>query len=98
MFGRKKSVEFVKIDEVLERILLEMAKHDPSSREYSAMLGHFERVITLRRKDERKRIDYNTVLLVAGNLLGILVIVAYEQKHVFTSKGLGFIPKFRAPD
>jgi hypothetical protein len=35
--------------------------------------------------------------IVVGNILGILVIVAYEQKHVMVSKGLGFVIKAKEP-
>jgi len=93
MFGRKPKAELAKIDEVIERLMFEMAKHDPSSREYGAMLGHFERAVSLRSESNKKKISWDTVIIAGAGLLQVLVIVAYEQKHVFTSKGVGFILK-----
>jgi len=40
-------------------------------------------------KEHREPISRDTIALIAGNLMGILLIVAYEQKHVITSKGFG---------
>lgn len=40
-------------------------------------------------------IDVNTVVLVAGNLAGILLILNHERLHVVSSKALGFVLKGR---
>ena len=93
MFGRTPKVEVVKLHEVMDRILVEMNQFGPDSPEYPALLGHLERVIVMLDSKEKRRPSPDGMILVAGNLLGILIIVAYEQKHVMTSKGLGFVLK-----
>lgn len=42
-----------------------------------------------------KRIDVNTLLVVGGNLLGILFILGYEKADIVTSKALGFVLRGR---
>jgi len=40
-------------------------------------------------------VDGNTILIVAGNLLGILLILKYEQLEIVTSKAISFVLKGR---
>lgn len=99
MFGRKVKAETVKLDVAVIRILDDMDTYGPDSKEYPELLSHLERLTKLRNGERFRlsKINPDTVVLAAGNILGILVIVAYEQKHVMTSKGLGFILKANNP-
>lgn len=81
------------LDDAIDSVHARMTYLGPGSDEYSDLLDHLERLRKLKAESRFKRPDPNTIILVAGNLLGILVIVAYEQKHVMTSKGLGFVLK-----
>jgi hypothetical protein len=92
MFGKKKDVT-VKLDQVENRLLDEMIMYGPDSTSYPDWVGYLERVGNLRKSQDKRVPNPDTIALVAGNLLGILIIVAYEQKHVMTSKGLGFVMK-----
>lgn len=89
-FKKKESI----LEEPINKVLVEMSTSDPDSEEYSALLGNLERLVRL--KDEKSsRVSPDTMAIVAGNLLGILIIVAYEQKHVMVSRAVGFIMKTR---
>ena len=90
---RKKTKHDADLDAATDVIFAEMSTYGPDSPEYTNLLGHLERVYTLRKDSNAKKVSPDTLALVAGNLLGILIIVAYEQKHAMTSKGLGFILK-----
>jgi len=82
--GRKESI----LDEAIERVLNDMEQSSPETQKYSELLSNLERLIILREEDKkRSRISPDTMAIVAGNLLGIFIIVAYEQRHVMTSKG-----------
>jgi hypothetical protein len=69
------------------RILEQMTHLDPGSKEYRILLVHMERMTKLTEETEPEPVSRDTLALIVGNLLGILIIVAYEQKHVVKSKG-----------
>ena len=87
MFNRTPKERDQKLIDVEDAILTDMLTYGPDAPEYPALLEALEKVTALKSKEKRDW-SYDSAILVAGNLLGILVIVAYEQKHVFTSKGL----------
>lgn len=86
-------------DLALERTILELEKdmqtRDGDSEEYATMLNRLERLYKLKEKNAPKRVSPDTLIVVGGNLVGILIIVAYEHGHVITSKALSFAGKLR---
>lgn len=75
------------IDKLIADVLQNMERAAVGSEEYSSMMAHLERLYKLKAEQRRKPVSRDTIAIVAGNLLGILLIVAYEQKHVMSSKG-----------
>lgn len=90
MFG-KKPKKNPQLDPVVDRILADMEMYGPDSPEYAQLLEHLERAYNLRKTNDAKKVSPDTVVLVAGQLGIALIMVAYEQKHVITSKALGLI-------
>lgn len=80
-----------KLDAPIGMVLNHMAHVGPESPEFAEQVKHLDRLMEMKTDDRRHRISPDTVLIVLGNLLGILVIVAYEQKHVLTSRALMFV-------
>jgi hypothetical protein len=91
MFGRTPKLEAVKLDAAMLRLLDDMENDETNSEEYANRLKHLKELSKLRSEERPERVSSDTIATVAGNLLGILIIVAYEQKHVMTSKGLSFV-------
>jgi hypothetical protein len=88
LFQKKTS----KLDEPIERVLLEMDIKGPYSDKYDHLVMQLEQLLEMRRNERgTSKVSPDTMAVVVGNLLGILTIVAYEQKHVMVSKGLGLI-------
>jgi hypothetical protein len=85
------TIESSILDEPIERVLTDMNTYGPDSEEYPKLVDHLERLTRMKAEESRQRVSPDTMAIVLGNLLGILVIVAYEQKHVMVSKGLGFV-------
>ena len=94
-FGmRKPSI----LDEPIEKVLTSMNTFGPEDPEYPALIDHLDRLSRMREQQKIvRRSSPDTMAIVVGNILGILVIVAYEQKHVMVSKGLGFVIKAKEP-
>ena len=90
--SRKEDQLNLAIQSVMER----MAAYGPEAEEYPMLVEHLEKLTALKQK-KRWRIDPNTALLVAGNLLGILIIVVVEQNAVWRSKATDFVTKTKHP-
>lgn len=82
-------------DGPIEKVLNEMREQPVESEEYATAVRHLETLTKLKADTKPKRVSADTVWNVAGSLAGILAIVAYEQKHVMTTKAIGFIPKLK---
>lgn len=80
----------------IEVVLNEMQRKGVNSEEYPKLLAYLERLNEVKVNERQNPLDRNTVALIFGNLMGILLIVAYEQKHVMTSKGFSQIIRPRS--
>jgi hypothetical protein len=76
-----------KLDVITESVYDEMISATPDSDEFRAQLENLERLTTLKSK--KVNVSHDTLAIVIGNVMCVLVVVMYEQKHVFTSKALG---------
>ena len=85
------------LTDAITKALIELQNHEPYSAEYVKALEQIEKLYKLRnpKPELRKPVSMDTVWVVAGNLLGIGMIIGYEKAHVISSKALGFILKAR---
>lgn len=79
------------IDPLIEDILSRMQQLGVTSEEYPKLMTLLERLYKLKKTQNREPLSRDTIAMVGGNLMGILLIVAYEQKHVMTSKGFNHL-------
>lgn len=63
--------------------------------EKTAVIDEIVKIQSMEHENRPLRVTPDTLALVASNLIGILVIVGYEQKHIVSSKALGFLGKLR---
>lgn len=89
-FRRRKETEF---DDAIERILETMNEEEVGSEDYKRALVYLDRVTDIRQKGKPSGVSRDTIVIVAGNILGIVLIVFAEQNHVVVSKALSFILK-----
>jgi hypothetical protein len=75
------------IDKERKVLLDEMERVGVSSPDYPQLMAYLERLSTITGEERSDPLSRDTIAMILGNLMGILVIVAYEQKHVMTSKG-----------
>lgn len=94
MIGTAKRQENKKFSIAMDQLLNEIITYGPDSPEYPVLLKQLKQISKLRTASSpTKRVSPDTVVLAAGNLAGILVIVAYEQKHVMVSAAQKFLLK-----
>jgi hypothetical protein len=79
------------VDEHITTVLDEMKQTRPDSEEYSKYLASLEKLYKLKAEQRRAPISSDTLATIVGSFMNILLIVAYEQKHVMTSKGFSHI-------
>lgn len=96
MFGFWKKTPSV-YDEPIEKVLIEMREQDVDSTEYAAAIGHLETLEKLKTQKGFRWPSADTMAVAGANLLGVLIIVAYEQKHPWTSKAKDHIIKPKTP-
>ena len=87
----KRSYLEVEIDNVLKTMLT----MDPASEDYRVMTENLERLYKLKAVDANKKVSADTIALIAGNLLGLALIMWFEKTNVITTKALGFVLRGR---
>lgn len=83
------------LDPLIDALQDEMHSTDLLSDEYQTLLSRLERLYKIKASERQDPVSRDAVITVAGNLLGILTIVAYEQKHLMNQKGFSQILKLR---
>ena len=94
----KKPLELpTKADRELDRLYGELKLHDPETDEYATIMRRIQELSNLNKSehkpDEKKKLDPNTIIVVAANLLGIVAILAYEHVHPVASKAFSLLLK-----
>ena len=66
---------------------------EPMSTEYEETLLKIERLHKLRDREQKSgiRVSPDTLILVLGNLVGIVLIMNYEKLDVISTKAISFI-------
>lgn len=83
------------LEKEIDRILKEAEYLNPNSEEYTKIAENVERLYKAKSYERVRNVSPDTIAVIAGNLLGIALILGYEQSHVITSKALGFVLKGR---
>jgi hypothetical protein len=93
MFKRR---EPTTLEKVFDRTIRGLDRHTIGSDDYNKTM---EAVVKLHKMKEEERIpsvSKDTMLVVAANLLGIILIIKHENVNVITSRALNLILKPRA--
>lgn len=73
----------------IHRVKLEMEGVELDSDEYDKMLNRLERMVKLQQN--KQRISPDVVVAAVANIVMVLIVVAYEDRHVLVSKGMQFV-------
>lgn len=91
MFNRKPK-DKQPIDHAIDATFDAYTPYDEDAHKH---LKSLKQLYALRNQDKRKGPSSDTILMVAGNLLGIAMVVGHERANVVTSKALQFIKQAR---
>lgn len=95
MFGRMPKEVKSKFNEAMMRILDDMIAFGPDSPEYPSLMTQLERITNVRKVEPRRRLNYDDLPMVVGNIVVAVIIVAYEHKHVITTRAKDFLLRSR---
>jgi hypothetical protein len=91
----KKTVVKPPLQALIDDVARQMLPLEATDPEFAKMNEQMKVLCASQSLKKEDRISADTKLVVAGNLLGIVLILAYEHAHVITSKALNFVFKSR---
>ena len=95
MFKLTKQKNKTNIEKEINRLIFEAGCEEPDSERYSKIVDGVEKLCKAKSYEAEKSISPDAVLTVVGSILGIFLIIGYEQVGVISSKALGFVIKGR---
>jgi hypothetical protein len=85
------SKEKTTLETIIATVESAMQETEVNSSEYSELMTKLERLYKIRAGERQSPVSRDTLALISGNLAGILLIIAYEQRNVITTKAFGQI-------
>lgn len=79
------------LDRQIDRALRDMNNHTIGSEEYLAHLSAVTELTKLKKEQRSLAVSKDTLAVVAGNLLGIVMVIKHESLNVVTSKAIGLL-------
>ena len=91
----KANLKKSRLDEVIDLILYDMSLLDAYSDEYEKMAINLEKLLKAKSYEQPKRISPDTIAIVIGNLIGIVLVLRYEKIDIITSKAFNLLLRGR---
>jgi len=80
-------------DQEVTRVLTEIGKMEVDSENYAKAVKNLDVLCQARSSKTNSWLSADLVIPAVTNILGILLLLNYEQLHVVTSKAISFIAK-----
>jgi hypothetical protein len=94
MFTKKSKADML-LEGEIESVLRHLSVSGVDSPEYPRAIDHLTDLYALKG-DTPDRVKKDTMALIAGNLMGILMILKHERMDIITSKALSFVIRTRS--
>lgn len=99
MFTQKPPSKKTGLEKAIDDLLLQMTHFSGEDAEYATMVKQLSKLYALKEIDHtvetRTRVSRDTLFIVGGNIIGILLIVGHERANVVTSKALQLLMKLK---
>jgi hypothetical protein len=76
------------LDQEVDRVLKQMSKMYVGSKEYQVAVDNLKVLCDARGVKSPRSLSTDVIVSAAANILGILLVLNYEQMHVITSKAI----------
>lgn len=80
----------------ITKVLGRLDHVEPATEEYKALQKTLSTLTSLKELTTKSAISSDTLLVVLGNLAGVLIIVGYEHSHVLASKAMSTLLRPRS--
>ncbi len=87
----KKSREDSMLTAALMRAHFALRGYDPNSEEYQKVLDDIVKLHKMKEAETPSPVSYDTIVLAATNILGIVMVLKHEQARIITSKAWNMI-------
>ena len=87
----KKQKKLSGLDDAINDVLSELKGFTSDSEEYAAMVDQLVKLHAMKECEKPQNVSMDTLMIVAGNLLGIAMILSYERTNVITTKAVHFL-------
>jgi hypothetical protein len=87
--------ELTLLERLTDRTLRELDNHPIGSDEYRKTMAAAVTLHGLKQDEKPRPVSRDTLLIVGGNLLGLILIINHEHLHPITTRALGLILKPR---
>jgi hypothetical protein len=84
-----------RLEKEIDSVIQTMSLYHPGSEEYGYIADNLDKLYKTKANEQVRRVSPDTIAVVAGNLLGIVLILGYEKADIITSKALGFVLRGR---
>lgn len=81
------------LQELIDLVQTQMLMEGADSEKFTEMADELERLYAMKKSNNTSRVSPDALVAVAGNILGIGLILQHERLHVVTSKALSFVMK-----
>jgi len=78
------------LDQEVERVLEQMSSMSVDTVEYRTAVDNLKVLCDARGVKSHRALSTDVIVAAASNILGVLLILNYEQMHVITSKAISF--------
>ena len=90
MFKRKPDSD-PQLQEAIDSVYADLKGFTSETDNHRLTVDQLTALYKLKELNSKNKVSADTVALISGNLLGIVMIVGYERANVITSKGMQFV-------
>lgn len=84
-----------KLEKEIDDLLDEMSFKNKSSSEYATNVELLKGLYDAKGLDRPRKVSPDTIAIIVANLLGIVLILKFEQLNTITSRAINFVLKGR---
>jgi len=86
-----KSYLYTPLEDAVNRALLDLKNHAVGSEEYQKSLDALTKLYKMKNEEKPSSVSKDTLVVVAANLLGLLMVIKHERVNVITSRAFGML-------